>query len=112
MKTNLSITTLMFTAFILFAIHPLAAQPAEKPLEGKSVTIDPGHGGSQFGAVGVQGTKEKDINMAVARQLKEMLENAGAIVHLTLETDQDLSLAGRVDRHKEWGYRSFCLDSS
>lgn len=78
-------------------------QGGSLPLQGRTITLDPGHGGAQFGAVGVAGTKEKDINLAVARQLKQLLETAGAKVWMTLETDEDLSLEARVHRHQAWG---------
>lgn len=38
------------------------------------VAIDPGHGGKDPGAVGYQGTHEKDITLAIARKLKERID--------------------------------------
>ena len=40
----------------------------------KVVVIDAGHGGADPGKVGVSGTLEKDINLKIAFQLKEFLE--------------------------------------
>ncbi len=47
-------------------------------LKGKTIVLDPGHGGEETGAVGVRGNLEKDVNLAVALMLKPMLEQAGA----------------------------------
>jgi N-acetylmuramoyl-L-alanine amidase len=69
-------------------------------LKGKVVVIDPGHGGFDPGAIGVQGTREKDLNLAVAMLVKEKLAQAGAKVVMTRETDIDVPSrngAGRGD---------------
>ncbi|HWI50931.1 MAG TPA: N-acetylmuramoyl-L-alanine amidase [Symbiobacteriaceae bacterium] len=56
-------------------------------LTGKTVVIDPGHGGEETGAVGPAGTIEKEINLAVALRLKPLLEQAGARVLMTRTAD-------------------------
>ena len=38
-------------------------------MAGKVVVVDPGHGGYDPGKVGVSGTLEKDINLAIALKL-------------------------------------------
>ena len=40
-------------------------------IEGKIITIDPGHGGSDPGAVGNKGTLEKNITLEISKRLKE-----------------------------------------
>ena len=57
------------------------------------VCIDPGHGGSQPGAVGYFGTKEKDITLQVALQLRDVLKNAGVEVVMTRDSDKDVRTA-------------------
>jgi len=57
------------------------------------VCIDPGHGGSQPGAVGYFGTKEKDITLQVALQLRDVLKTAGVDVVMTRESDKDVRTA-------------------
>lgn len=49
-------------------------------LSGKTIEIDPGHGGAQPGAGSGTGVYEKDITYKIALQLKKQLENAGATV--------------------------------
>jgi N-acetylmuramoyl-L-alanine amidase len=57
-------------------------------LQGKLIGIDPGHGGRWSGAVGVSGYQEKVANLDIALRLKQMLEEAGAAVSMTRESDQ------------------------
>lgn len=54
------------------------------------VVIDPGHGGIDGGAEGIDGTSEKDINLRIASNLKEMLEKEGVRVLMTRQTDEGL----------------------
>lgn len=57
------------------------------PLSGKSILLDPGHGGKDPGAISLSGKYEKYINMEVALKLKAVLESMGAKVHLTRTGD-------------------------
>ena len=61
------------------------------PLSGKVIVIDPGHGGPDGGAVGKDNTVEKDITLKVSKMLLRYLQQAGALVYLTRETDRDLA---------------------
>lgn len=54
------------------------------------IVLDPGHGGSDPGMIGVEGLEEKDINLAVTLLLREKLEEKGYKTVLTRETDQGL----------------------
>jgi N-acetylmuramoyl-L-alanine amidase len=56
-------------------------------LAGKTIVVDPGHGGSETGAVGPAGTQEKADNLAIALKLKTLLEGAGARVVMTRTSD-------------------------
>ena len=51
------------------------------------VIIDAGHGGEDGGAVGVNGCAEKDINLAIALELEQMLRAVGIKTRLTRSTD-------------------------
>ena len=61
------------------------------PLTGKVVVLDAGHGGADGGAVGKDDTLEKDIALEVTKKVRDYLQQSGAIVHLTRETDTDLA---------------------
>lgn len=82
-------------------------------LAGKTVVIDPGHGGVESGAVGPTGLLEKESNLGVALKLKPLLEAAGAKVVMTRTADtrcaspDELAAVPLVDRlHYDLGCRS------
>lgn len=66
-----------------------------------TVVVDAGHGGSEKGAVGCLGDKEKDINLKIALELKEILSQAGVNVIMTRECDANVSLDDRVKIARE-----------
>ncbi|PLT32568.1 N-acetylmuramoyl-L-alanine amidase [Bacillus sp. V5-8f] len=72
---------------------------ASSSIKGKIIVIDPGHGGSDPGAIGKGKTQEKVINLQTANELKVLLENAGAkvIMTRTSNTSRKLELQERVD---------------
>jgi N-acetylmuramoyl-L-alanine amidase len=59
-------------------------------LKGKIIAIDPGHGGTDSGAIGPNNIQEKTITLAVALQVKDLLEQAGAKVVMTRTDDRDV----------------------
>lgn len=67
----------------------------ESSLTGKTIVLDPGHGGEDFGACGRQGFLEKDNNLEIALCLKDLLEGAGASVLMTRTDDVFISLYER-----------------
>ncbi|HHY91410.1 MAG TPA: N-acetylmuramoyl-L-alanine amidase CwlD [Clostridiales bacterium] len=56
----------------------------------KVIVIDPGHGGVDGGAVGKSGTVESHINLSIAQELRKLLEESGAYVIMTRESDVGL----------------------
>lgn len=56
----------------------------------KVVVVDAGHGGDDPGMIGVGGLEEKGINLAIAKRLKEILEQDGFTVIMTREEDTGL----------------------
>lgn len=73
-----------------------------------TVVLDPGHGGSDPGAVSdVHRLKESTINLAVSQHAKALLEAAGVTVLLTRTGDYDLNLTPRADIAKAVGARVF-----
>lgn len=63
------------------------------------VCVDPGHGGTDPGKVGINGQLEKDINLAIAKKLKTYLEASDVTVILT--RDKDMGLYSSGDDHKK-----------
>lgn len=69
--------------------------------EPKVIVLDPGHGGEEKGAW-YYGIEEKDINLKVAKYVKQELEQyEGILVYLTREDDEDVGLYDRAMRAKE-----------
>jgi N-acetylmuramoyl-L-alanine amidase len=72
---------------------PPPADPRH-PLAGRLIVVDPGH--PPFGATGPTGLREAEANLAVALQLRDLLQAGGARVVMTRATDQSLDLWPRV----------------
>ena len=69
--------------------------PSGKPLE--RIVLDPGHGGSETGAIAPGGTNEKDVTLAIAKILKRFIEDQlGIRVFLTRDGDSTVSLEERA----------------
>jgi N-acetylmuramoyl-L-alanine amidase len=67
------------------------------------VIIDAGHGGEDGGAVSATGISEADINLAIALDLQELLEQTGITVILTRSTDEaiyDTDKSGSIKEKK------------
>lgn len=58
------------------------------------VMIDPGHGGSDSGAV-ANGTTEKAVNLIMSKKLRDELKRRGYEVRMMRENDKDISLVDR-----------------
>lgn len=65
-------------------------------LKGKTIVVDPGHGGADPGAIGFSGQQEKEVNLFTALELARLLNAAGAEVLLTRNGDQTVSNLRRV----------------
>lgn len=66
------------------------------PSSAKLIILDPGHGGTDSGAVGKLDGKaiyEKDLTLSIAKQVRDILKNRGYNVELTRENDVLLSLS-------------------
>lgn len=60
-------------------------------IKGKTIVIDPGHGGEDSGAIGPSGVTEKSITLQIAKEVEKMLKDAGAKVVMTRTTDTEVS---------------------
>ena len=76
---------------------PLPSAPPASGAHGiETVVIDPGHGGSETGAVGPSGAMEKELTLLIARALAARLhDELGLKVALTRTDDVDLGLDQR-----------------
>ena len=67
---------------------------ASRPIH--TVVIDPGHGGKDPGAIGLHGTREKDVNLKLARLLARRLRARSFKVVMTREDDRYIDLEERT----------------
>ena len=64
-----------------------------------TIAIDPGHGGEDPGAIGKRGSREKDIVLAIARKLKDKIEQEPDMrSYLTRDGDYFVPLHTRVNK--------------
>ena len=71
--------------------RPRSQSSAAPGIDGKRIVLDPGHGGSDTGAIGPTGVTEKSIALRIAKRLKVLLEAEGAEVILTRTEDTEVS---------------------
>ena len=84
------------------AAAPMAASRAAAAramsVPGLVVALDPGHGGSDSGAVSKdKGLREKDINLKIAKYCQAALQRAGVSVVMTRSSDVAVGLSERVE---------------
>ena len=79
---------------------PQAVRGVKPPVTQKylvrTVVIDPGHGGSDPGAIGRTGLKEKDIVLDISKRVKKQLNENGVDVVLTRDRDRFIPLEKRA----------------
>ena len=77
-----------FTVIVLVGVLGVPPSRATGPLSGYKICLDPGHGGSDPGAVNAEyGLFESEINLDVSYALKALLEAGGATVVMTRVDD-------------------------
>lgn len=91
---------------IVFDIHRPAVAAAPSPLRPggpvpvapgiHTIVVDPGHGGTETGAIGPSGVPEKDLTLLLARDLETRLSRLGVRVVLTRSEDASLPLDTRA----------------
>lgn len=76
------------------------------------ICIDSGHGGNDSGKIGVAGTKEKEVNLAIALKLKKSLEKQNIRVIMTRTDDRNLADAnGTNEKTSDMKNRVAKMDS-
>jgi N-acetylmuramoyl-L-alanine amidase len=68
-----------------------------RSLEGLRISLDPAHGGAEYGFQDVGGLREKDLNLSLATELARILESRGVLVSLTRDKDVSLPLYERAE---------------
>jgi N-acetylmuramoyl-L-alanine amidase len=72
-----------------------SAPEAEKRAAARVIFLDSGHGGYDYG-IQSKGTKEKDLNLLLTKDLNAALSKKGDKIFLTRKTDQSLSIFDRI----------------
>jgi len=80
---------------LIWTIHE-TPEIQRQPLKGVRILLDPGHGGSDYSAIGSTGLPEKTANLRLARAVTRELQNAGAEVIPTRTEDITYGLYDRV----------------
>jgi N-acetylmuramoyl-L-alanine amidase len=101
-SANLAVARTSYAPVSAGAVFWPAAVPMLKPGSAPArlplVYIDPGHGGDDPGTIGRSGIYEKDITIAVAKELQRQLLASGRYrVKLTRETDRFVALRDRFE---------------
>jgi len=95
-KKHLLILLGCATAAIMLILFALADNAGKRAASAPSreaepvFIVDAGHGGPDGGAVGSDGTLEKDINLAIALRLRDFLRAFGCEVIMTREDDRSI----------------------
>ena len=83
------LSAIMFCTLIFVAYGKINEQIKNRDQKNlKTIVLDAGHGGEDGGAVGVDGVIEKDINLAIALKLRDLLETSGYNVVMTRDKDE------------------------
>ncbi len=97
-------------------IPPTETERKKEPEAIRTICLDPGHGGTDFGAIGRSNLMEKDITLNIAKRLKKQIESKlGLDVVMTREGDEEVSLNSRVakaNNHKAQIFVSIHVNSS
>jgi N-acetylmuramoyl-L-alanine amidase len=70
------------------------------------VVIDPGHGGSDTGAIGQMGLKESDVTLDIGLKVATLLRQKNIEVVMTRDSDVDIDLEPRVDVAAKLGQKA------
>ncbi len=87
--------------YVIRLNNPQSLADGDKPLTGKTIVVDAGHGGNDSGAVGPVGKggdckNEAELNLAAALELQKLLTESGAEVIMTRTDDSTVELLDRA----------------
>ncbi|MBB5354646.1 N-acetylmuramoyl-L-alanine amidase [Anoxybacillus mongoliensis] len=88
--------TIGYVAEWVVQVNQTSTPSQNQTIVGKTIVIDAGHGGKDYGTTGINGTIEKMLTLQTVLLLSEKLKQMGVNVILTREDDRFLSLSERV----------------
>ena len=114
-KTALIVAVILLAAAIIVGLLVPDAQPTAKTDAAAgdyTLIIDPGHGGIDGGALSADGTKESDINLAIALKLRALAEFYGQDNTMTRQDDSSMSSTENYSEHDDLVNRAELVNSS
>ena len=91
----------VISAVIAVYLDSVAIQTEKRTGTANTLVIDPGHGGIDGGAISTDGTKESDINLAIALKLRALAEFIGQKTVMTREDDSWRTDAASYSEHED-----------
>lgn len=108
-KNKLTVIICFF--FSIICVSRTYAAANDYTLLGKTIYLDPGHGGIDSGTT-YNKVLEKDINLLLCKKLKVALTSKGATVYLTRETDKDLALSKTNRKRSDLINRAYLINKT
>ena len=97
-RVEICMAVLLIMASVVVSVWSVRSVSTKKTVEKMKVLIDAGHGGDDPGKVSSDGTKEKDLNLAIATKLGTYLKKQGLEVYYTRQKDDGLDSPGASNK--------------
>ena len=97
-RVEICMAVLLIMASVVVSVWSVRSVSTKKTVEKMKVLIDAGHGGDDPGKVSSDGTKEKDLNLAIATKLGTYLKRQGLEVYYTRQKDDGLYSPGASNK--------------
>ncbi len=94
------------------AIHGRKERAAVNGPQRYTLVIDPGHGGVDSGALGADGTRESDVNLAIALKLRAFAELCGQDNTLIRQDDSSKCDSERYSEHRDMECRTALVNEA
>ena len=114
-KTALIVAAILLAAAIIVSLLVPDTQPTvetEAAAGDYTLIIDPGHGGIDGGALSADGTKESNINLAIALKLRALAEFYGQDNVMTRQDDSSMSSTENYSEHDDLVKRAELVNAS
>lgn len=114
-KKKISAVVLVFAAALsvaIFAAKGVSGKKAAGGILSHTLVIDAGHGGIDGGAVGADGSRESDINLAIAMKLRALAEFYGLDNTMVRSDDSSKSPAESYSEHEDLVCRTEIINNS
>ena len=102
----------VISAVIAVYLDSVAIQTDKRTGTVNTLVIDPGHGGIDGGAISTDGTKESDINLAIALKLRSLAEFIGQKTVMTREDDSWRTDAASYSEHEDLVHRTEIINAA